>query len=193
MNKYIIGITGASGSVLTKRLLEYLAQIECELNIVATENGEKVFRYETDTELSEFAKRFSESSASRLVLHSDGDLFAQIASGSYTVDSMLILPCSMSTIGKIANGTGGGLLVRAADVCIKEKTRLVICPRETPFNSIHLKNMLTLSENGVTIVPPMPMFYTKSESLDDVYDGIVGRILKSAGIENRLYKKWREE
>lgn len=193
MKKYIIGITGASGSVLAKRLLEYLSQTECELNIVATGNGERVFHYETDKDLGEFVNHISSNSAAHAVLHSDSDLFACIASGSYTVDSMIILPCSMSTLGKIANGTGGGLLVRAADVCIKENTRLVVCPRETPFNSIHLKNMLTLSENGVVIVPPLPMYYTKCESLDETYDGIIGRILKSAGIENRLYKKWREE
>lgn len=191
MKKYTIGITGASGSILAKRLLEFLSARECELNIIITENGKKVFRYETDTSFHDFIHSIKKNSA-YIVEHDNNDLFAPIASGSYPIDSMIILPCSMVTVGKIATCAGGGLLCRAADVCLKEKVRLVISPRETPLNGVHLKNLLTLSENGAIIVPPMPMFYSKDETVTEVYDGIVGRILKSAGIENDLYKKWRQ-
>lgn len=192
MKKYIIGITGASGSILTKRLLEFLSRTECELNIVITENGKKVFQYETDISFGDFINSIKGNSA-YIVEHDNADLFAPIASGSHPIDCMIILPCSMATAGKIASCTGDSLLCRAADVCLKEKVRLVISPREMPLSAIHLKNLLTLSENGAVIVPPMPMFYAKDETPEQIYDGIVGRILKSAGVENELYKKWRQQ
>lgn len=187
MKRYIVGMTGASGSLLACRLLKYLATKDVEVHLIVTDMGKKVFQYETGKEWDSF---LSELNSDLIIEHDNEHLFACIASGSFATDAMIILPCSMSTAGKIANGIGDNLLCRAADVCIKEKTRLVISPREAPLNTIHLKNLLTLSECGAIILPPVPMFYDMNHDYNLMIDGIVGRILKSAGIENELYTKW---
>ncbi|WMJ89695.1 UbiX family flavin prenyltransferase [Anaerocolumna sp. MB42-C2] len=189
MKRYIIGVTGASGSVLAKRVLSYLSDTQAELHIIATDMGRKVFEYETGIPWSQFLRSVSQNKA-EIHSYDNKDMFASVASGSFVTDAMMIVPCSMATAAKIATGTGGNLLCRAADVCLKEKTKLVISPREAPLNSIHLRNLLTLSENGSIILPPVPMFYAKSEDYNGLIDGIAGRILKSAGIENDLYTKW---
>ena len=188
----IVGITGASGSILAKRLLECLSGMDGKIHVIITENGRRVFRYETGTEFAAFLSAQGQGRAG-IVEHGVTDLFAPVASGSYDADGMVIVPCSMSTAGKIATVCGDSLLTRAAYVCLKEKTRLVIVPRETPLHSAHLKNLLTLSEMGAQIVPPVPMFYSKAGSVDGMVDGIVGRILKSCGIPNDLYEKWGNE
>jgi len=189
MKRYIIGITGASGSILSKRLLSYLAGMEAELHIIATDMGVKVFEYETGIPWSVFLEGLKKEKAV-IVNYDNSDMFASVASGSFVTDAMMIVPCSMATAAKIAAGTGGNLLCRAADVCLKEKTKLVLSPREAPLHSIHLRNLLTLSECGAVILPPVPMFYARSEEYGEMIDGIAGRILKSAGIENDLYTKW---
>jgi 4-hydroxy-3-polyprenylbenzoate decarboxylase len=189
MNRYIIGITGASGSILAKRLLEFMSGLKAELHIIITETGEKVFEYETGITWEHFHQSLLNGNAS-IIQYNNNDMFANVASGSFVTEAMIIVPASMATVAKIANGTGGNLLCRAADVCLKERTRLVISPREAPLHTIHLKNLLTLSECGAVILPPVPMFYAKSENYLEMIDGIVGRILKSAGIENRLYNRW---
>ncbi|MGB8454055.1 MAG: UbiX family flavin prenyltransferase [Anaerocolumna sp.] len=189
MKRLIIGITGASGSVLSKRLLSYLAGTEAELHIVATDMGKKVFEYETGVSWDLFIDTLQKDKT-HIFVYDNNDMFANVASGSFVTDAMMIVPCSMATAAKIATGTGGNLLCRAADVCLKEKTKLVISPREAPLHAIHLKNLLTLSECGAVILPPVPMFYAKSGDYGDMVDGITGRILKSAGIENDLYTKW---
>lgn len=190
MKRYIVGITGASGSVLSKRLLSYMASLEVELHIIVTDTGKKVFEYETGIEWEKFIESILSEKTSSIIEYNNNDMFASVASGSFVTDAMIIVPCSMATAAKIATGTGGNLLCRAADVCLKEKTKLVISPREAPLHAIHLRNLLTLSECGAVILPPVPMFYAKSDSYQDMIDGIVGRILKSAGIENDLYTRW---
>lgn len=187
MKRYIIGVTGASGSLLARRLLQFVSTLKVETHVVITDMGKRVFEYETGKSWHHF---LAELNGSSIIEHDNKELFASIASGSFSTDGMIIVPCSMSTVGKIASGTGDNLLCRAADVCIKEKTRLVISPREAPLHSIHLRNLLTLSENGAVIIPPVPMFYANDDSYDGMINGIVGRILKSAGIENELYIKW---
>jgi 4-hydroxy-3-polyprenylbenzoate decarboxylase len=189
MKRYIIGVTGASGSILAKVLLGYLSGMEAELHIIATEMGRKVFEYETGISWTAFISSIKQNRA-ELFDYENQDMFARVASGSFMVDAMMIVPCSMATAAKIAVGTGGNLLCRAADVCLKEKTKLVISPREAPLSSIHLKNLLTLSECGAVILPPVPMFYADSDNYDQMVYGIAGRILKSAGIDNDLYTKW---
>ncbi len=189
MKRYIIGVTGASGSILSKRLLSYLAGMEAELHIIATDMGVKVFEYETGIPWFVFLEGLKKEKAV-IVSYDNSDMFASVASGSFVTDAMMIVPCSMATAAKIAAGTGGNLLCRAADVCLKEKTKLVLSPREAPLHSIHLRNLLTLSECGAVILPPVPMFYARSEEYGEMIDGIAGRILKSAGIENDLYTKW---
>lgn len=190
MKRYIIGVTGASGSILAKRLLSYLAGMEAELHIIATEMGAKVFEYETGIAWPYFIESLRKEKAA-VFSYDNNDMFASVASGSFVTDAMMIVPCSMATAAKIANGTDGNLLCRAADVCLKEKTKLVITPREAPLHSIHLRNLLTLSECGAVILPPVPTFYSKTKEYDEMIDEIVGRILKSAGIENDLYAKWK--
>ncbi|MDF2594660.1 MAG: 3-octaprenyl-4-hydroxybenzoate carboxy-lyase [Clostridia bacterium] len=190
MKRYSIGITGASGSILAKHLVSFMASMEVELHVIVTEMGEKVFEYETGNTFEIFIQSLRHQPG-KIILYKNNDLFASVASGSFHIDAMIILPCSMGTAGKIAAGTGGNLLCRAADVCLKEKVRLVISPREAPLNTIHLRNLVTLSECGAVILPPVPMFYSKKETYIELIEGIVGRILKSAGISNTLFTEWR--
>ncbi len=193
MKKYIIGITGASGSLIAKRLVEYMAtKEEVELNIVVSGTGEEVFEYETGISIKDFVNSVvnNENTQSNIIVHENDDLFSQIASGSNKFDAMFVVPCSMSTIGKIANCCGDNLLCRAVDVSLKEGVEVVLVPRESPVTSIHLRNLLTLTEVGAKVVPPSPMFYNKPETVDDIINGIVGRVLKVAGIENDLFTNW---
>ncbi len=191
MSRYIVGVTGASGSVYAVRLLEELLSAGHEVHLVVSQMGREVMEYETGKTITpEFAHAYPKG---KLVIHPHDDLFAPISSGSYPSDGMVIVPCSMTTLGEIAAGTSRNLLGRAADVCIKERRKLVLVPRELPFSSIHLRNMLTLSETGVVILPANPGFYHKPETVADIVDFIVSRILDSLGIENNLYHKWRPE
>jgi 4-hydroxy-3-polyprenylbenzoate decarboxylase len=145
--------------------------------------------FEVDMTLEHMVSQFKDYKG-KLHLCEIGDLFAPIASGSFYVDGMVILPCSMSTLGKIAHGIGDNLLTRAADVSMKERRNFVLVPRETPLSSTHLRNMLALSEMGITILPAMPGFYHKPKTLEDIVDGIVGRVMRSLGVENHLYYEW---
>jgi 4-hydroxy-3-polyprenylbenzoate decarboxylase len=129
----------------------------------------------------------------RFRVYDNGDLFAPVASGSFPSDAMIIMPCSMSTAAKIAAGFGDTLITRAAACCIKEKTPCVIVPRESPLSAIHLQSLLTLSQNGVFIMPPVPAFYDRVTEFDAVVDAIVGRVLKTAGVENGMYGRWGQE
>lgn len=189
MARYIIGITGASGSIYGVRVIEELLRRENEVHLVLTQNGGKVLAYELEKSLKEVLSELNKC-GSRMFVHDIEDLFAPIASGSFKVDGMAIVPCSMSTLGEIANGVSKNLLGRAADVCIKEGRKLIIVPRETPLSSIHLKNMLTLCELGINILPAMPGFYQRPKTMDDIINFVVGRVLSGLGIENNLYLKW---
>lgn len=189
MSKYIVGITGASGSIYALRLIEELLQKGHEIYLISTQNGEKVFNYEMNRTLDSVIESLSHYKEKVKKLSVD-DMFAPVASGSFKTDGMIIVPCSMATLAEIASGLGKNLLTRAADVCIKEKRRLILVPRETPLSSIHLKNMLVLSDAGVTILPAMPAFYQKPGSINDMADFIVGKIFDTLGIENKLFLKW---
>lgn len=193
MKKFIIGITGASGSIYAIRLTEELLNKGYIIHIVATDNGKKVLHYETGIDFSDWIYSLKNKYKDKIFLDNINDLFSGIASGSFKTDGMIIAPCSMSTLGEISHGMSKNLLGRAADVCLKEKRPLVIVPRETPLNSIHLRNMLTLSEMGVTILPAMPGFYHKPETLDDAVNFVVGKILDCLDIDNNLFKKWRND
>lgn len=190
MKKYIIGITGASGSIYAVRLIEELIKRNCEIYLVATDNGKKVFEYELKYQFNDWVDNLN-SKNNRIKICNINDMFFSIASGSFKTDGMIILPCSMATIAKLAAGIADNLLIRAGDVMLKEKRKLILVPRETPLSSIHLKNMLTLSELNVTIIPPMPAFYNHPNSVEDIVNGTVGRILESLEIDNNLYYKWK--
>jgi 4-hydroxy-3-polyprenylbenzoate decarboxylase len=130
------------------------------------------------------------ANSNNLTVYAVKDWFAPIASGSSVDDVMIICPCSMATLAKVAGGIGDDLICRAADVILKERKNLIIVPRETPLSSIHLANMLKLSDLGVSIIPPVPAFYTLPKTLDDVINFIVSRIMDQAGVNNDLTKRW---
>jgi 4-hydroxy-3-polyprenylbenzoate decarboxylase len=189
MKKIILGLTGASGSVYFMHLAEQLSKQEAELHLIATQLGEKVFQYETGVTLADKVMLWRKNGA-RVILEDNSNLFSSAASGSSKFDAMVIVPCSMSTLAKLAHGITETLLTRAADVMMKERRRVVLVPRETPLSTVHLKNMTELSQLGVTILPAMPGFYGHPETIDDLVDFVVGRTLDCLEIENECYKRW---
>lgn len=192
MKKIVIGITGASGSIYAIRLIEELLKKEVFVHIICTENGKKVIKFETSIDIDEWGKDLKEN-YNHVKLEDINDLFSGVASGSFKFDAMIILPCSMGTLAEISNGLAKNLLCRAADVTLKENRKLIIVPREAPLNAIHLENMLKLSKLGVSILPAMPGFYHKPESMLDLINFVVGKILDSLSIENTLFKKWEDQ
>lgn len=189
MGRYVVGITGASGSIYGLRLLEELLKAGHYVHLVFTKNGQKVLEFEVEETMAVIMDRLN-AFPGELVIHDNDDMFSSIASGSFKTDGMMIAPCSMGTLAKISSGITDTLLVRAADVMIKEKRRLLLVTRESPLNSIHLENMLKLSRMGVDIVPPVPAFYDKPKNLEEMVNFSVGRILASLDIENNLYTQW---
>lgn len=181
--RYVIGITGASGSVYAKRLIEVLKSCGHTLELVITDSGKKVFEYETGMSVSELGEKVDE-------VYDINDVAAKIASGSQRREAMIIVPCSMKTTASIACGISDNLLTRAADVMLKEGRPLAIVPRETPMSAIHLENLLKLSRLGVKIIPAAPGFYARPQSIDDLVDMLVGKILDNLNIEHRLYERW---
>lgn len=190
MQRYIVGITGASGSVYAVRLVEELTERGCEIYIVATDNGRKVLEYEMGFSFPKWIDSLN-STNEAVKLYDVNDMFSPIASGSFKTDGMIIVPCSMADAAKLSSGIADNLLIRAGDVMLKEKRKLILVPRETPLNSIHLKNLLSLSELNAVIIPPMPAFYQHPKTIDDIVNGTVGRILEALGLENEIYFKWK--
>ena len=181
--RVIVGITGASGSIYGVRLIEVLKETNCEVHAVVTKSGWQVMEYECGISKVDFAKRVD-------ALHDVDNIGAAIASGSFKNDAMVIVPCSMKTLGSIAHGIADNLLTRAADVTLKESRPLIIVPRETPVNAIHLENMLKLSRLGVRIIPACPGFYHRPQTIEDIIDMLVGKICDSMGIEHTLFERW---
>lgn len=180
-----MGITGASGSLYAYALVRALHQLDIETHLIATDMGEKVMQFEcgvTINMLKEYA-----------TVHSNDNLFAQVASGSYITDGMVIVPCSMNSLGAIANGVGDTLLSRAASVVLKEKRNFIIVPREAPFNLIHLRNMTKLAEAGACIMPASPGFYHKPTEIWELVNFMVARILDMFDIDHRLLERWGEK
>ncbi|MBI9107520.1 MAG: UbiX family flavin prenyltransferase [Spirochaetales bacterium] len=189
MNRIIIGITGASGSVYAKRLIEELSGAGHDVHVICSKTGDEVFSYETGISPEDFIRTLG-GSPKAPVIHQNDNLFAPPASGSFKADAMVIVPASMATLGGIAAGSLQSLLGRSADVCLKERRKLIIVPRETPFSRIHLRNMLELTETGAVILPAMPGFYNHPKTVDDIVNFTVARILDQLGIENTLTKRW---
>lgn len=189
MARYIVGITGASGSIYGAKLVEELLKKKNEVFLVITDNGKKVLEFELELDFEKWIDKLNEAYG-KLNLCDINDMFSSIASGSFRTDGMVIVPCSMGSLSKISNGITDNLLIRAADVMIKEKRKLILVPRETPLSSLHLKNMIVLSDLNVTILPPMPAFYNKPKTIDEMVNNTVGRILTSLNVENNLYSEW---
>jgi 4-hydroxy-3-polyprenylbenzoate decarboxylase len=189
LGKYIVGITGASGSIYGVRLIEELINTGNEVYLVITNNGKKVLEYEVEIKFEKWLMNINKNK-DLLKLCDIEDMFSSISSGSFKTDGMVIVPCSMGTLAKISNGISDNLLTRAADVMIKEKRKLILIPRESPLSSIHLKNMLFLSNLNVTILPTMPAFYLKPKTIEDIINITIGRILASLNVDSELYQQW---
>ena len=184
MKRIVVSITAASGAIYGIRLLEALAREDVEIHLVISEWASRVIELETSYSVKDVEKLAHRN-------YQIDDLSAPISSGSFMVQAMVVIPCSMKTLGSVACGYADNLISRAADISIKEGRKLIIVPRETPLNAIHLENMLKLSRLGVVILPPMPAFYTEPSSLDDLINHTVGKVLDQLGIENSLYKRWK--
>jgi 4-hydroxy-3-polyprenylbenzoate decarboxylase len=181
--RIVVGITGATGPILGIRFVEALAGLGVEAHLVISDWAERTIKLETSYTVAEVRGLAS-------TYYQNGNLAAPISSGSFLADGMVIIPCSMHTLAAVAHGLGDKLITRAADVTLKERRKLVVVPRETPLNAIHLRNMLILSEMGAAIVPPMLAFYHHPETVDDFVRHIVARVLDQLGIENDLSVQW---
>lgn len=179
----VVAITGASGVIYGIRLLEVLKELNIENSLVISDAAKTVIKSETEYEIEDIIK-LSDN------YYEFNDLTASINSGSFKFDSLAIVPCSMKTLSSIANGYGANTITRVADVSLKERRTTVIVPRETPLRTAHIKNMLTLSQEGAIILPAMPGFYSNHDSVDDQINFVVGKILDSLNIENNLFKRW---
>ncbi|MDO3409604.1 flavin prenyltransferase UbiX [Saccharibacillus sp. CPCC 101409] len=193
---WVLGITGASGSVYGVRLAEVLLQSGFTVHLVVSNAGWRVLKEEMGVDASNREAeldRFFGGRTGRLVYHPVADIGASIASGSFRAEGMIVAPCSMGTLSAIAHGSSDNLMTRAADVMLKEGRPLVLVPRETPLHAIHLENMLKLSRLGVKLVPAMPAFYQRPQTLDDLVNFLAGKVLDTIGIEHNLFKRWGEE
>ena len=178
----LIAITGASGVQIAIRLLEILKEKDIERELIISKIAQKVIELETDYKIAEIRNLASKN-------YDVDDLTAPPASGSYKIENMIIVPCSIKTLAAIANGYADNLITRAADVIIKEQRKLVLVVRESPLNAIHLENMLKLARLGVIIAPPVPSYYIKPKNVNDLIEHTVGRILDQIGIESNI-KRW---
>ncbi len=200
MKTWFVTITGASGSVYGLRLVEQLLSAGMAVTLVVTEAGREVMAFETPLALPEAPAaasaavlRFLELPATMpLTVVAQDDLFDAAASGSARTAGMIVCPASMGFCGSVAAGLASDLPERAADVMLKERRPLVMVPRETPFSLIHLRNLTVLAESGAVIVPANPAFYHKPQSIDDLVDFVVGKVLDQIGVEHHLFTRWAE-
>ena len=198
MKKIIVGITGASGAILGERLVRFLLEYGHEVHVIMSPSGAVVFEEELGVSLgrsgAEICKNLLKHyrHAKRLYAAAADDFGARVSSGSAKMDAMVIVPCSMSTVGAIANGITNHLVHRAASVSIKEKRPLILVPRESPLSPIHLKNLLYLSEIGVHIVPATTAFYHRPKNVEGIIDFTLGRVMDLLKIEHKLFRRWRE-
>ena len=184
--KIAVGLSGGSGAIYTLALLNYLGELGVERHLVASRMGLKVMEHECGVDEAELRRHCE-------VYHDNENLGAVLASGSARLDGMAVVPCSMKTLAGIACGYSDTLLTRAADVCIKERRRLVLVVRETPLSPIHLENMLKLSQMGVTILPASPGFYNHPRELSDIVRFMAGKILDQLGLAHDVYQRWKGE
>lgn len=192
---WVIGVTGASGVRYATRLLEVLPPLVKEVHVVFSDAALRVLNDEEGVAVNAAAlslERLTGKNFSNVTFYNPRDIGARIASGSMLTTGMVVIPCSMATLGAIAHGIPTHLVHRAADVHMKEGRKLILVPRETPLSPIHLENMLKLSQYGVRIVPAMPGFYTRPQSVDDVVDQFVMKVLDSMGVSHTLGSRWKE-
>jgi len=183
MKRLIVGMTGASGAIYGVRLLERLGELPVETHLIATRWARITIEHETE-------RSFADVRALADVAYSEGDQSAAVSSGSFRTDGMIVVPCSMKTVAAIATGYAHNLICRAADVVLKERRPLVLAIRETPLHSIHLRNLATLSDMGAVIAPPVPAFYARPDSIDDLVDYTVVRLLDQLGVDAEVPNRW---
>lgn len=181
--RMIVGISGATGTIYGLRLLKVLRRMDVETHLVITKPGERTLVYETDHSLREVRDMAD-------FYYSDADIGATIASGSFRTMGMIVAPCSVRSLAAIATGNTDGLLTRAADVCLKERRRLVLVFRETPLHAGHIRAMAQVTENGAIVFPPVPAFYDRPTSLDDMVNHTVGRVLDLYDLDAGLVRRW---
>jgi 4-hydroxy-3-polyprenylbenzoate decarboxylase len=181
--RLVIAITGSSGVIYGIRMLETLKKLGVESHLIMSEWGARNVKIETD-----FTVDYVRSLPSKV--YEDDNLAAPVSSGSFKTDGMAVVPCSMKTLASIANGFDDSLVSRAAGVCLKERRKLVVVPRETPLSKIHLDNMTKMADAGAIIVPAMPGFYFRPKSMDDLVNHVVGKVLDQFGIEHGLFRRW---
>jgi len=182
--RLVVAVTGASGVAYGLRLLEVCKKLGIETELVISKNADDLLRLELGKTPEDIQKLATRS-------YAPGNLAAPLSSGSHPTDGMVVIPCSMKTLGEIANGISSDLITRAADVTLKQNRTLVLVPRETPFNLIHLENMTRLKLAGAVILPAAPAFYTRPEKISDMVDFVVGRVLDMFGVEHKLYPRWK--
>jgi 4-hydroxy-3-polyprenylbenzoate decarboxylase len=184
--KIVVAITGASGSIYAKLLLEKLQQLHqqiAEVAIVMSDNAKQVWRFELDN--TDYEKL-------PFKIYAKNDFMAPFASGSAKFDTMVVIPCSMGTLGRIAAGTSDDLIARAADVILKERRKLILVARDTPLNLIHIRNMTTVTEAGGIICPAIPSYYSKPQTIEELAMTVVNRVVDLIGLENESYR-WSEK
>lgn len=181
--KLVVGITGASGAIFGIRTLEALRELGVETHLIISQWARSTIAHETSVSLAQI------EALATTVYHHENQA-APISSGSFKTDGMIVAPCSMKTLAAIRMGFGDSLITRAADVALKERRKLVLLARESPFSEIHLENMLSLARMGVVIFPPIPAFYNKPVNVDDIINHIVGRLLDQFGLNMPGVKRW---
>lgn len=180
----IVGITGASGTIYGRKLLEFCNGRDIETTLILSSTAKKIIGHELNIEPEELKDLSDEN-------YENDELEAPISSGSVETDGMVVLPCSMKTLGAIANGISDNLISRSADVTLKEDRKLVLVPRESPLRPVHLENMRTLSQEGAVIMPATPGFYHHPQTISDLTDFMIGKVLDQFEIEHELYESWK--
>ncbi|MDH7506327.1 MAG: UbiX family flavin prenyltransferase [Candidatus Thermoplasmatota archaeon] len=182
--KILLGITGASGSIYGIRLLEELVNSGNEVHLIVSDDAKKIMKHETNYTFDKIKKKAS-------FYYKNSDLFSAPSSGSFKIDAMVIVPCSMKTLSAIANGYSDTLITRAGICCLKEERKLILVIRETPLDLPGIKNMLSAKQAGATILPAMPGFYHKPKKIEELVDFVVGKILDQLSIKHSLFRRWK--
>ncbi len=198
LNNLIVAASGASGACYAARMVKFLAGRDEDIKLIFSDPAKIVWREELNIDLDagespiKILQEKLGINGERLSVWDNCDFTAPISSGSNSHTAMIVIPCSMGTLGRIASGVSGNLIERAADVALKEGWKLILVVRETPLNRIHLKNMLSVQEAGGIILPAMPAYYHHPKSLEDIVDFVVGKVIDQLGIDHDLYKRWKE-
>jgi 4-hydroxy-3-polyprenylbenzoate decarboxylase len=184
--RFIVAISGASGAIYGVRALEVLGKLKAETHLVVTAAAKDTIRLETGLRIREVEGLATKS-------HSIDDLTSAVASGSFRTDGMVVIPCSMKTLSGIATGYSDNLLLRAADVTLKERRPLVLVVRETPLSLVHLENMVSVTRAGAVVLPAMPAFYNRPKTVEALVDQVVGKALDALGVENNMFRRWGQK